>query len=148
MLVGAFLLTLIVGNSFSPKEKAVERSMLGHDFTAFYSAGHFAHLGEFDKLYDVKAIKDYEQATGKAAGLSLGDSYGPFWNPPFYAWVFAPLSTLPYGRSLLASTLFNLSCGAAAVGLLIRRLAAAGAALAGAGGEGRARGRVTRVLLG
>ena len=109
--------------------------MLGHDFTAFYSAGHFAAIGQFDKLYDVQAIKDYEQETGRRAGLSLGDSYGPYWNPPFYAWVFAPLSALPYGQALFVWTLVNLACAGAACILLCRMLAPPGVSLREAGIE-------------
>jgi hypothetical protein len=96
--------------------------MLGHDFTAFYSAGHFAGLGQFERLYDVEAIKQFEQQTGRAAGLSLRDAYGPYWNPPFYAWVFVPLARLPYGTALLVWTLVNLACLIAAVVLLCRML--------------------------
>ena len=122
-LLAAFLLTLIIGNLFIPSEKAVERDMLGHDFTAFYTAGHFAAAGQFDKLYDIQAVKEFEQETGRRAGLSLGDSYGPYWNPPFYAWVFAPLSHLPYSKALLLWTFFNLSCGITAIVLLCKMLA-------------------------
>src|SRR5207302_474268 len=91
-----FELTLVIANSLLPAHKAVDRLMLGHDFTAFYSAGHFAGLRQFDKLYDIEAIKRFEQRIGREAGLSLGDAYGPYWNPPFYAWLFAPLARLPY----------------------------------------------------
>ena len=119
-MLAVFLVTLIIGNQFIPPEKAVERHMLGHDFTAFYAAGHFAAIRQFDKLYDIHAIKDYEQETGRRYGLSLGDSYGPYWNPPFYAWIFAPLSKLSYSHALLLWTLFNATCGLAALTLLIR----------------------------
>jgi hypothetical protein len=121
-MLAVFLATLIVGNQFIPPEKSVERHMLGHDFTAFYSAGHFAAIGQFDKLYDIQAIKDFEQETGRRSGLSLGDSYGPYWNPPFYAWIFVPLSKLSYSRALLFWTLINAACGIAALVLLIRLL--------------------------
>jgi hypothetical protein len=132
-LVTAFLLTLIIGNQLIPADKAVERNMLGHDFTAFYSAGHFAATGQFDKLYDIEAVKNFEQETGRRYGLSIGDSYGPYWNPPFYAWVFAPLSRLPYGRALLVWTLFNLCCFGGAIYLLCGMLAPPGYGLRSAG---------------
>ena len=121
-LLAAFLLILVIGNQFLSRDKAVERNMLGHDFTAFYSAGHFAALGQFDKLYDVQAIKDFEQETGRRYGLSLGDSYGPYWNPPFYAWIFAPLSHFPYPQALFIWTLLNAACGLAATILLCQML--------------------------
>lgn len=122
-MLAVFLLTLVIGNQFIPSEKAVERDMLGHDFTAFYTAGHFAASGQFNKLYDIQAVKEFEQKTGHRAGLSLGDSYGPYWNPPFYAWIFAPLSHLSYSRALLLWTLFNVACGLGAIVLLCKMLA-------------------------
>jgi hypothetical protein len=117
-----FVLTLVMGNAFIPADKAVARHMLGHDFTAFYAAGHYADLGQFDKLYDIEAVKRFEQETGRRFGLSLGDSYGPYWNPPFYAWVFAPLARLPYPRALLTWELVNVAALAAAMMLLCRML--------------------------
>jgi len=122
ILLLAFIATLVIGNFFVSADRSVGRNMLGHDFTAFYAAGHFADLRQFDKLYDIQAVKDFEQATGRAAGLTLGNSYGPFWNPPFYAWVFAPLAKLPYGQALLTWTLINVACLLVAVVLLCRML--------------------------
>lgn len=117
-LLFAFIGTLVVGNFFISREKSVERAMLGHDFTAFYAAGFFADTEQFDKLYDIEAVKRHEQETGKRYGLTLGDSYGPYWNPPFYAWVFAPLSRLPYPQALAIWTVINLTCFIAAIALL------------------------------
>jgi hypothetical protein len=96
--------------------------MLGHDFTAFYAAGHFVATGQADKLYDIEAVKHYEQETGRRYGLSLGDSYGPYWNPPFYALIFAPLARLPYPRALAIWTVINIACGIGASILLMRFL--------------------------
>src|SRR5437588_9043849 len=139
-MLALFLVTLVVGNEFIPAEKAVARNMLGHDFTAFYAAGHYTDLEQFDKLYDIEAVKRFEQETGRRFGLSLGDSYGPYWNPPFYAWVFAPLAGLPYGQALLVWTGVNLLCGCAAVVLLIRMLAPPGRSLGQANIECKCRG--------
>jgi alpha-1,2-mannosyltransferase len=100
--------------------------MLGHDFTAFYSAGQLAASGQFEKLYDIEAVKTLEQQTGRKYGLSLGDSYGPYWNPPFYAWIFAPLSRLPYPTALLVWTLFNVTCFLVALYLICNLLAPCG----------------------
>ncbi len=33
-------------------------------------------------------------------GLEVGKSFGPWWNPPFYALVFEPLAALPYAKAL------------------------------------------------
>ena len=121
-MVVTFLLILVIGNHFIDADKSVARNMLGHDFTAFYSAGHFADTRQFDKLYDIEAVKAFEQQTGKQANLTLGDAYGPFWNPPFYAWVFAPFARMPYGDALLAWTLINIICLIISIGLLCRIL--------------------------
>ena len=32
----------------------------------------------------------------REANLDIDPRYGAWLNPPFYAWVFAPLSSLPY----------------------------------------------------
>ena len=141
------MLTLVIGNQFIPSEKAVERDMLGHDFTAFYTAGHFAATGQFKKLYDIQAVKEFEQETGRRAGLTLGDSYGPYWNPPFYAWIFAPLSRLSYSRALLLWTFFNVGCGLVAIVLLCRMLAPPCVSLSTAGIGWRSYGLIPLLVI-
>ena len=99
-ILGVFLLTLVIGNNFAASDKSVTRQMLGHDFLAFYTAGSFVREGRARDLYNLNAVRDFEQATAQAAGLKVGKSFGPWWNPPFYALVFEPLAGLPYGRAL------------------------------------------------
>jgi hypothetical protein len=99
-LLALFLLTAIVCNFFLSPDKAVSRRMLGHDFLAFYAGGTFARTGHFEKLYDLDAARKLEESTGRAAGLDMGKSFGPWWNPPFAAWMFAPLTALPYEQAL------------------------------------------------
>ncbi len=98
--LAAFLLTLIIGNHFIAADRSVSREMLGHDFLAFYTAGSFVRDGRYHELYDLDSVRDYEQATAHAAGLEVGKSFGPWWNPPFYALVFEPLAALPYAKAL------------------------------------------------
>jgi len=119
-----FLLTLAIGNSLVSPARSVTRSMLGHDFLAFYTAGHFARIGQLQKLYDLDAARDFQRDIAARNGLEIGQSFGPFWNPPFYAWVFAPLSALPYRAALLAWWAINLACLAMALWLLRRMLPA------------------------
>jgi hypothetical protein len=121
LLVG----TLAVGNSFIRPERAVTARMLGHDFLAFYTAGTFAREGEFNRLYNLAAVRDMEHTVAANAGLEIGKSFGPYWNPPFYAWVLAPLSALPYRTALATWTLLNLCCLAVAVMLMAKMLPAA-----------------------
>ncbi len=93
-------LTFVIGNFFVPENKAVTRRMLGHDFLAFYFAGTCARTGHYERLYDLEYTKKFERTTGLGANLELGDSFGPWWNPPFAAWLFAPFAALPYPKAL------------------------------------------------
>jgi hypothetical protein len=99
-LLAIFMLTTLVCNCVISKDRAVTWDMLGHDFLAFYYGGTCARTGHFEQLYDLPATRAFEFKTGHAAGLSMGTSFGPWWNPPFAAWMFAPLSALPYLTAL------------------------------------------------
>jgi hypothetical protein len=121
-LVGIFVLTFFIGNFFIPRDKAVTRQMLGHDFLAFYYAGTCARTGQLDKLYDLDATRQFEARTGAAAGLELGPGFGPWWNPPFAAWMFAPLSALPYHTALVIWWSIGFACLGIAIVLMCRML--------------------------
>lgn len=99
-LLVVFMLTMFVCNCVISKDRAVTWDMLGHDFLAFYYGGTCARTGHYDQLYDLSATRAFEFKTGHEAGLSMGKSFGPWWNPPFSAWMFAPLSALPYLEAL------------------------------------------------
>jgi alpha-1,2-mannosyltransferase len=119
-LIGLFIITLVVANQFVPPRLAVTRDMLGHDFLVFYAAGTFARTGQIQNLYDLSAIRAMESATARAAGL--GSGFGPWWNPPFAAWLFAPFSYLPFNAALIAWELFSLACLAISIVLLARMI--------------------------
>ena len=119
-----FILTFVVGNFFLPPERRLTRSMVGHDFLAFYTAGTFVREGRPHDLYDLQKVRTFQHDLGERAHLELGKSYGPFWNPPFYAWAFVPLAALPYHKALLAWELINFACLCAAIALLMRMIAA------------------------
>src|SRR5258705_13284057 len=53
--IGLFLSTMVVGNAFVPRDKAVTRAMLGHDFLAFYTAGSFVREGRYREMYSLDA---------------------------------------------------------------------------------------------
>jgi hypothetical protein len=61
-----------------------------------------------------------EQRVARGAGIDLGDSVGPWWNPPGYAWTFVPLSRLPFSTALLVWTGVNLAAACVAAWLLGR----------------------------
>jgi hypothetical protein len=92
--VGLLWLTFVAGNFVIDAQRAVSARMLGHDFLAFYTAGSFVRDGRADRLYDLRAVQAFERGVMQKENLEVGKSFGPFWNPPFYAWVFAPLAGL------------------------------------------------------
>src|SRR5206468_1145940 len=120
--IGLFILSLTIGNHFIDRDRSVTRQMLGHDFLVFYTAGKFAREGKFEKLYDLWAVAKAEFRTGQAAGLEMGPGFGPWWNPPFAAWAFAPLSVLPYGDALDAWRIISLFSFVVSIVLLIKML--------------------------
>jgi len=123
-MLACYILTLIVCNFFDPREKAVTRDMIGHDFLPFYAAGSMAREGHFHDLYDLTAIKLAEQEAARSAGLGVG--YGPWWNPPFAAWIFAPFSYLPFSSALIAWEALGLAALGVSLFLLARMLPDAG----------------------
>ena len=96
------------------------RRHFGHDFLAFYAAGSLAREGRHADLYDLAVIKSRQQAIARDADLALGDAVGPWWNPPVYAWVFAPLSALSFPSALAVWCGVNLAAMGGAVFLLCR----------------------------
>jgi hypothetical protein len=119
-LVAVFFGTLLIGNLFVSREHAVTWDMLGHDFLPFYYGGTCARTGHYEQLFDLPATKAFEYKVGRDAGLSLGNSFGPWWNPPFAAWIFAPLSALPFLSALHAWWAISGVCLAVSIYLMCR----------------------------
>ncbi|HEY7115971.1 MAG TPA: glycosyltransferase family 87 protein [Tepidisphaeraceae bacterium] len=117
-----FITTINLGNFFLPDAKRVTGDMVGHDFLAFYTAGRFVREGRPHDLYDLAKVKSFQHDLARRERLGIRDSYGPFWNPPFYALVFVPLAALSYPAALFAWELANLACLFAAILLLIHLL--------------------------
>lgn len=137
-LVAAVVLTVVVMNFVLPPDRTVGRSMLGHDFLAFYTAGTLVRDGRPELLYDLSTTRQVQQEVGTRHGLDLGDGFGPFWNPPFYALAFAPLAGLPYPAAAAAWVAFNVLCAAGAIAILCRIVARAAGVWAGFGPAGEA----------
>jgi hypothetical protein len=76
--------------------------------------------GRAQDVYDLPAIRAREQAVARAEGLPVGGHFGPFWNPPFYALPFAPLSAMPFRAALVTWLGINLAALAIATTLLCR----------------------------
>jgi hypothetical protein len=128
-LLALILATLLVGNAVVPREKSVTRQLIGHDYLAFYTAGSFVRLGRCAELYDLDAVRAFERTTTIENHLEVGPGFGPWWNPPFYAWVFAPLSALSFENGLAIWMAANIACAAGAVVLLVHMLPAERCAL-------------------
>jgi hypothetical protein len=118
-----FVLTLVIGNSIIDRRNAITADAVGHDFLAFYTAGHFVREGQTSRMYDLEAVRQFQQELGESNHLELKkQSFGPFWNPPFYAWLFAPLAGLPFRTALVIWWGINLLCLAGAMVLMCRML--------------------------
>lgn len=126
--VALFVATSITGLLFlTPRYEACRRAF-GHDFLAFYAAGTLVREGRAGELYDLDAVAALQRETAASAGLETGGAIGPWWNPPVYAWAFAPLSALPFGTALGVWTAINLAAAGAAAWLLGRIVAPAAGA--------------------
>lgn len=133
-----FIATLAIGNAFVPAEKAVSLESAGHDFLAFYTAGTFLRDGRAHELYDLATISTFQHELAAREGIRLGRTdLAPYWNPPFYAWTFVPLSTMTYRAAWSAWLAVNLAAAAGAVVLLVRMLP----------GDWRTRGLVPLLLV-
>jgi hypothetical protein len=124
-ILATFLLTLVIGNQVIARDRSVTRQMLGHDFLAFYTAGSFVRQGRAHELYNLDSVRDFEQSTAHAAGLEVGKSFGPWWNPPFYALIFEPLAGLPYATALDIWRWISLVAVIIAISLLTRQVGVA-----------------------
>ena len=116
------ILTMAIANQFVAPDKAVTGSMLGMDFLPFYSAGTFVRTGHAERLYNLSSIDAFEHQIAAANQIQLGTEFGPYWNPPFYAWYLAPFSALPYRLALSIWTGVNALALIAAIGLMVRML--------------------------
>ncbi len=128
MLLAIATLVFIVGNAFSSEDKAVTRKMLGHDFLAFYTAGSFVREGRIADLYDLPKVAEYQRLVSADAGLDIkvdykNQKFGPWWNPPFYAWVFAPLSYFHFNTAVAIWTSLNVICLGLSIFLLMKMVA-------------------------
>jgi alpha-1,2-mannosyltransferase len=78
---------------------------VGGDFLTDYAGGYLVRTGDGESLYDI-AVQQRVQETHSPAGTD--DDVNPFVLPPAAAWLFAPLSALPYRPAHILFTLINL----------------------------------------
>jgi hypothetical protein len=99
---------LAIANQVMPPDKTIHGSNLGHDFLPFYMAGTFARTGEAHSPYDLAYARQWQERVSIDAGF--GAVYGPWWNPPHAAWLFAPFTLLPIKLAIASWTLFGICC--------------------------------------
>ena len=115
-----FIVTMAIGNGFVHPEKRVTTRSVGHDFIAFYTAGTFLNEGRLAEVYELDKLKVFQRDVIAREGLGIeGGSFGPFWNPPVFAWVFAPLARLEYFTAWWVWFWINSVCLCGAIGLLV-----------------------------
>ena len=88
------------------------------DFTAFYAAGHVVGSGMASHLYDTETIRAAEHL---AAGRQVGGSgLLMYFNPPFFALVYWPLTHLSLQQAYQLWTVFSIGLLALNSWLLLR----------------------------
>ncbi|HEX4794896.1 MAG TPA: glycosyltransferase family 87 protein [Humisphaera sp.] len=80
----------------------------GHDLLPSYVAGQLVLEGHASAMYDWQSVFELERRQIAEANLGIDPRYGPWLNPPFYAWAFVPLAKLPYREALATFVIFNL----------------------------------------
>jgi hypothetical protein len=98
----AWLLSLLLGTG----KFDMAGQVTGTDYVQFYAAGTTLQRGEGVRLYDFEYQKKIEQ---DIVGKTFGGHHA-FITPPFYAWIFVPLSLLPYVWSFAIWSLLGLAC--------------------------------------
>src|SRR5258706_1955425 len=122
-----FVLTVAIGNSVIDRRSAITADAVDHDFIAFYTVGHFLREGRAERMYDLESVRRFQQEVGEANHLELKkQSFGPFWDPPFYAWLFVPLAGFPFRTALVIWWGINLVCLSGAMILMCRMLSESG----------------------
>ena len=118
-----FVATLLAaGALLAPADQPPVLNRIGHDFLPFYAAGTFVREGTPDAMYDIDALRAREREIATQNDVPLGDGFGPFWNPPFFALPFAAISALPFRAAMLTWLAINLAALAVATTLLCRML--------------------------
>jgi len=95
----AWLLSTIAG----PGNMDLAGQVIGTDYLQFYASGVTLQQGQTANLYNFEFQSQLEQSI---AGPGL-TSYHAFLTPPFMAWLFLPLTRLPYSWSFVAWSLLS-----------------------------------------
>jgi hypothetical protein len=93
-------------------------SPFGGDFLSFYTGGAFVRTGHADKLIDLEAQHALQQQI-----LGVPTHSVSLWvSPPYFAYVFAPLSLLPYRAAFVLFVVLSALALFATLGVFTRDL--------------------------
>lgn len=96
----------------------VQGSLKGPDFFSFYSAAKLFVLEGGSAVYDLALQRQLElQVTGQAADRFI---VLPYFHPPYYTLLIAPLAYLEYRQAYYAMVAFNFLLAAILIALLVR----------------------------
>ena len=112
LLLGLVVFWLGAGLVYVWASAARKNEQYGSDFVVYYAAGRLALDGNAERAYDVRSIhREEERAVGTA------DAF-PYYYPPPYQLIVAPLAAIPYSAALAVW----IAAGLAAGGAVLRRV--------------------------
>jgi alpha-1,2-mannosyltransferase len=112
---GALWLSWIISLSLGAGNTDMDGHLIGADYVAFYTAGKILQMDRSPDLYNLELAHQVQQPLYPAPS----DNFHPYLNPPFYAWLFIPFTSIPYPWSPLLWMIFNLCVLWAGLRLLI-----------------------------
>src|SRR5882762_882674 len=96
----------------------IQGRLQGPDFFSFYSAAKLYVLKGGSAVYDLVLQRQMQiQVTGEPAGRFI---VLPYFHPPYYTLLIAPLAFLDYRQAYIAMAIFNVVLAAALVVILVR----------------------------
>ena len=102
----ALWLAWLLSISLGPGNMDLADQVIGTDYLQFHAAGLTVRLGDSSQLYDFDYQSELEI---QVAGPELVNFHA-FITPPFFAYLFVPLSFLPYPLSFAIWSTFGIIC--------------------------------------
>jgi hypothetical protein len=96
----------------------ISGNLRGPDFFSFYSAAQIYVQRGPAEVYDILVQKQFELALTHAPAATF--IVLPYFHPPFYTLLIAPLAYLDYRNAYYAMTAFNVLLGIALTAILVR----------------------------
>jgi hypothetical protein len=129
-----FLTILITASSIAGPQTSLLGGTHGADLIPSYMAGCFVREGRTDKLMDLSEAVRFQAHLRRVNGLEQNGRTGPWLNPPWFAALFVPLSTLSFPDAQRVWLAFNLVLLLGSIILLCRMVAGPFATAAHHGG--------------